>query len=94
MESGLESFALLEKRTLALGRRYQEVLEERNNLRQKLEEQALKLTELENKVSSQEDLLSAVDARMVDLLGEIDKYLPPDNQNSGAAQVLPGMHGS
>ncbi len=94
MESGLESFALLEERTLALGRRYQEVLEERNNLRQKVEQQASKLTELENRVSSQEDLLDTVDAKMVDLLGEIDKYLPQDNQNSGSAQVLPGMHGS
>ena len=94
MESEFESFALLEKKTLELGRRYREVLEERNNLRQKLEQQALKLTELENKVGSQEDLLQAVDSKMVDLLGEIDKYLPQDNQNTGSAQVLPGMHGS
>ena len=94
MESGFESFALLEKKTLELGRRYREVLQERNNLRQKLEQQASKLTELENKVGSQKDLLQAVDNKMVDLLGEIDKYLPQDNQNSGSAQVLPGMHGS
>lgn len=94
MESSLESFALLEKKTLALGRLYQEVLEERNNLRQKVETQAQKLIELEGKVGTQEDLLSAVDAKMVDLLGQIDKYLPQDAQNSGNTQVLPGMHGS
>jgi chromosome segregation ATPase len=94
MESGLESFDLLEKKTQELGRRYQEVLAERNNLQQKLEEQALRLTELENRVGSQADLLQAVDNKMVDLLGEIDKYLPPDTQDSGSAQVLPGMHGS
>ena len=94
MESGFESFALLEKKTLELGRRYREVLQERNNLRQKLEQQDLKLVELENRVGSQKDLLQAVDNKMVDLLGEIDKYLPQEDQNSGSAQVLPGMHGN
>ena len=96
MGNGLESFALLEKRTLELGRRYQEVLDERNNLRLKVERQAQKLSELESKVGGQEDLLSAVDAKMVDLLGQIDNFLPSDSENKGSGniQVLPGMHGS
>jgi|GEM_PF-2293907 len=96
MGNGLESFALLEKRTLELGRRYQEVLDERNNLRLKVERQAQKLSELESKVGGQEDLLSAVDAKMVDLLGQIDNFLPSESENKGSGniQVLPGMHGS
>ncbi len=96
MESGLESFALLEKKTLALGRYYHEVLEERNSLLQQVEKQARRLTELESKVVRQEETLSAVDAKMVDLLGQLDNYLPlePESQNLGNIQVLPGMHGS
>lgn len=94
MENGLGSFALLEKRTLELGRRYQEVLDERNSLRLKVERQDQKLSELEGKVSGQEDLLSAVDAKMVDLLGQIDNFLPREIKGSGNIQVLPGMHGS
>jgi chromosome segregation ATPase len=100
MGNGLESFALLEKRTLELGRRYQEVLDERNSLRLKVERQAQKLSELESKVGGQEDLLSAVDAKMVDLLGQIDNFLPQEQEQeseskgSGNIQVLPGMHGS
>ena len=96
MGNELESFVLLEKRTLELGRRYQEVLDERNNLRLKVERQAQKLSELESKVGGQEDLLSAVDAKMVDLLGQIDNFLPSESENKGSGniQVLPGMHGS
>jgi uncharacterized coiled-coil DUF342 family protein len=94
MESGLESFALLEKKTLALGRLYKELMVERNNLQQQVEAQAQKLNELETKVGSQEELLSAVDAKMVDLLEQIDTFLPQESQNSGDIQVLPGMHGS
>lgn len=96
MGNELESFALLEKRTLELGRRYQEVLDERNSLRLKVEGQAQKLSELEIKLGGQEDLLSAVDAKMVDLLGQIDNFLPQESENKGSGniQVLPGMHGS
>ncbi len=96
MEIGLESFALLEKKALALGRRYQEVLKERDSLLQKVEKQTRRLTELESKVVRQDDTLSAVDAKMVDLLGQLDNYLPleSENQNLVNIQVLPGMHGN
>jgi chromosome segregation ATPase len=94
MESGLESFALLEKKTLALGRRYQELLEERNSLRQQLELQAKNLNELETEVGSQKKLLDAVDVKMLDLLGQIDEFLQKESHNSGNIQVLPGMYGS
>ena len=98
MENGLANFALLEKRTLELGRRYQEVLDERNSLQLKVEKQAQKLSELESKVGGQEELLSAVDAKMVELLGQIDDFLPPEpeieSKGSGNIQVLPGMHES
>ena len=94
MESGLESFALLEKKTLALGRRYQELLAERNSLRQQLELQAKNLNELETEVGSQKKLLDAVDVKMLDLLGQIDEFLQKESHNSGNIQVLPGMYGS
>ncbi len=94
----MANFALLEKRTLELGRRYQEVLDERNSLRLKVERQAQKLSELESKVGGQAELLSAVDAKMVELLGQIDSFLPPESEiespGSGNIQVLPGMHES
>ena len=96
MGNGLENFALHEKRTLELGLRYQEVLDERNSLRLKVERQAQKLSELESEIGGQEELLSAVDAKMVDLLGQIDDFLPPESESKGSGniQVLPGMHGS
>ena len=94
MESGLQSFALLEKRILALGRQYQEVLEERNRLQQVVEKQGRILAELEAEISRQEGLFVAVDGKMVELLREIDNYLPEENQNPGDEPVLPGMHGS
>ena len=96
MENGLANFALLEKRTLELGQRYQEVLDERNSLRLKIERQAQKLSELEGKVARQEELLSAVDTKMADLLGQIDNFLPPESESKGSGniQVLPGMQGS
>ena len=94
MESGLESFALLEKKTQALGRRYQELLAERNSLRQQLELQAKNLNELETEVGSQKKLLDAVDVKMLDLLGQIDEFLQKESHNSGNIQVLPGMYGS
>ncbi len=93
MENGLQSFLLLEERTLALGRHYREVLEERNCLQQVVEKQAQALAELEAEVSRQEDLFTAVDAKMVELLREIDNYLPEESQNPGDEPVLPGMHG-
>ena len=94
MENGLESFVRLEKRTLALGQRYREVLEERDRLQQVVEKQARAMAELEAEVSRQEDLFTAVDAKMVELLRQIDSYLPEESQNPGNEQVLPGMHGS
>lgn len=95
MENGLETFARLEKRILALGQRYREVLEERNRLQQVVERQAQALVELETKVSRQDDVFVAVDAKMVELLQRVDSYLPEEIQNSlGSEPVLPGMHGS
>ena len=100
MDNNLESFALLEKRTLALGQRYREVLEERGRLQQVVEKQAQALAELEAEVSRQNSLFTAVDAKMVGLLRQIDNYLPEESPNPeeespnlGNEQVLPGMHG-
>jgi len=84
----------LEKKTQTLGRRYQELLEERNSLRQQLELQAKNLNELETEVGSQKKLLDAVDVKMLDLLGQIDAFLLQEKQDSGNIQVLPGMYGS
>ena len=94
MENGIESFVRLEKRTLALGQRYREVLAERDRLQQLVDKQAQTLVELEAKVNDQEDVFAAVDAKMVELLRQIDNYLPEESQDSGNEQVLPGMHGS
>ncbi len=94
MENGMESFVRLEKRTLALGQRYREVLEERDRLLQVVQEQAKSLAEFEAKVNTQEDVFAAVDAKMVELLRQIDNYLPEESQDPGNEQVLPGMHGS
>ena len=94
MENALESFARLEKRTLALGQRYQEVLEERERLQQVVEKQAQSLAELEAEVSRQKDMFTAIDAKMVELLQQIDNYLPEESPNPGSEQVLPGMHAS
>ena len=94
MEHGLESFTRLEKRTLALGQHYREVLEDRDRLQQVVERQVQALSELEAKVSSQEDVFAAVDAKMVELLQQIDRYFPEESQITGNEQVLPGMHGS
>ncbi|RLB70027.1 MAG: hypothetical protein DRH03_07645 [Deltaproteobacteria bacterium] len=94
MENGLESFARLEERTLALGQCFRDVVEERNRLQLVVERQAQALAELEAKVSSQDDVFVAVDAKMVELLRQIDSYLPEDIVDSGRDQILPGMHGS
>lgn len=94
MENSLESFVLLEKKTMALGQRYRVVLEERGRLQQVVEEQAQALAELEAQVSRQENLFAEVDVKMVELLRQIDSYLPEESQNLGNEQVLPGMHGS
>ena len=94
MENALESFTRLEKRTLALGQRYQEVLEERERLQQVVEKQAQSLAELEAEVSRQKDMFTAIDAKMVELLQQIDNYLPEESPNPGSEQVLPGMHAS
>ena len=94
MENGLKSFTRLEKRILALGQRYREVLEERDRLQQLVEKQAQSLAELEAEVSRRGELFTAVDAKMVELLRQIDNYLPEESQNPGNEQVLPGMHGS
>ena len=94
MENGLEIFARLEKRTLALGRCYREVLEERDRLQLEVEKQARALAELEAKVSSQDDLFIAVDAKMVELLRQVDSCLPEEVADPQAEQVLPGLHGS
>ena len=94
MENGFEIFSQLEKKTLVLGQRYREVLEECNRLQQVVERQAQALSELEAKVSRQDDVFVAVDAKMVDLLQQIDSYLPDEIQGAGSEQVLPGMHGS
>ena len=94
MENALESFTRLEKRTLALGQRYQEVLEERERLQQVVEKQAQSLAELEAEVSRQKDMFTAIDVKMVELLQQIDNYLPEESPNSGSEQVLPGMHAS
>lgn len=93
MENGLEIFTRLEKKTLALGERYREVVEERDRLQQEVERQAQALSELEARVSRQDDVFVAVDAKMVDLLQQIDSYLPEDIPDSGNEPVLPGMHG-
>ncbi|MCD6535267.1 MAG: hypothetical protein J7L25_14500 [Deltaproteobacteria bacterium] len=101
MDNNLESFALLEKRTLALGQRYREVLEERIRLQQVVEKQAQELAELEDQVSRQESLFTAIDAKMVGLLRQVDSYLPDaspnpeeDSGNLRNEQVLPGMMAS
>ncbi len=94
MENGLEIFARLEKRALALGRCYREVLEERDCLQLEVERQARVLAEFEAKVSSQDDLFTAVDAKMVELLRQIDNCLPEEVPDSSSEQVLPGLHGS
>ncbi|MCD6291824.1 MAG: hypothetical protein J7M09_00030 [Deltaproteobacteria bacterium] len=101
MENDLESFLLLEKRTLALGQRYREVLEERSRLQQVVEEQSQALAKLEAEISQQNELFTEVDTKMVGLLRQIDNFLPDEGSPPGEElsnlrneQILPGMHGN
>jgi chromosome segregation ATPase len=90
----LESFSRLEERALALGRRYQGVLEEREALLKAVADRDQALAELEARLKQQEEAFAAVDRRVAELLTRIDACLPADDQDSAAEQVLPGMNGS
>ncbi|HDS17319.1 MAG TPA: hypothetical protein ENN66_12085 [Proteobacteria bacterium] len=93
MDYSLESFSLLEKKTLALARGYQALVEERDRLRQELEKQARSLVEMEARISRQVGLFSEVDERMGELLRQIDNCLPQNDEAMGSEQILPGLNG-
>jgi len=94
LETVLESFSRLEERALALGRRYQGVLEERKALLQAVADRDRALAELEARLKQQEEAFAAVDRRVAELLSRIDACLPADDEEGSAEQVLPGMNGS
>ncbi len=94
LEAVMETFGRLEERALILGRRYREVLEERDTLLKAVAERDLALAEMEARLRQQEEAFAAVDRRVAELLRRIDECLPDDDSDPAGEQILPGMNGS